>query len=107
MKWYQWGLTLLKPPKFEEGWRRAWAERRVEGRAGHPPDERRGSSPPRCLSRDDSLRSISGSRQSGPIETSGRVRGGPPNASRWLGRPAESAERGQARASPQSAERRF
>src|SRR5437899_6020532 len=74
------------------------AQRRRPG--GVPTRRAEGEFPPRCLSPDDSLQPISGSRQSGPIETSGRVRGGPPNASRWLGRPAESAERGQARANP-------
>src|SRR5438445_10126673 len=47
---------LLRSARMPKGLSRA--QRR--GRAGHPPDERRESRPPRCLSPDDSLQSISG-----------------------------------------------
>ena len=38
--------------------------------------------------------------RAGSASKSMRVRGGPPNASRWLGRPAESAERGPGPSQP-------
>src|SRR2546427_8270753 len=71
------------------------------GPGGAPPRRAEGESSAPLSEPGRSRRSVSSPLQTSLRGSSGRVRGGPPNASRWLGRPAESAERGQARASPQ------
>jgi len=71
----------------EEGRRGGLSRAQRRRPAGHPPDERRGSSPPRCLSPDDSLQPISGSRQSGPIRNIRASSGRSPERESMVGSP--------------------